>query len=129
MGINQTLQLKRGKNWSELHYDERWTPENNNKDGLMPRLGGSAPNGAASDFYNQDASYMRLKTASLGYNLPKSILQKVNIQNLRLYVAGTNLFTISGLEKYYIDAEAPSGRSNSYYPLMQTFSFGLNLTL
>ena len=128
-GFNQTLQLKRGNNWSELHYDERWTPENNSKDGLIPRLGGSAPNEAASDFYNKDASYVRLKTASLGYNLPKSILQELNIQNLRLYVAGTNLFTISGLEKYFIDAEAPSGRSNSYYPLMQTFSFGVNLTL
>jgi len=128
-GFYQTLQLRRGTNFSVLQYDERWTPENNNKDGLMPRLGGSAPNGAASDFYRKNSSYVRLKTASIGYNLPKSILQKVNIQNLRLYVAGTNLFTVSGLEKYYIDAEAPSGRSNSYYPLMQTFSFGLNLTL
>ncbi len=128
-GFNQAILLKRGNNYSELMYNERWTPENNSKDGLIPRLGGAGSNNAASDFYYKKADYVRLKTMSLGYNLPQSILQKVNIQNLRLYVAGTNLFTISGLNQYSIDPEAPSGGGGYYYPQMRTFSFGLNLTL
>ena len=128
-GFNNSIVLKRGLNYSELMYNERWTPDNNSKDGLIPRLGGSNTNNWGSDFYYKKADYVRLKTASIGYNLPQSILQKVNIQNLRLYVAGTNLFTISGLNQYSIDPEAPSGGSGYYYPQMRTFSFGLNLTL
>ena len=128
-GFNNSIVLKRGMNYSELMYNERWTPDNNNKDGLIPRLGGSGTNNWGSDFYYKKSDYVRLKTASIGYNLPQSILQKVNIQNLRLYVAGTNLFTISGLNQYSIDPEAPSGGSGYYYPQMRTFSFGLNLTL
>jgi hypothetical protein len=137
-GFTQKIRFLHSGNYSELVYNERWTPENNSKDGLMPRLGGAGTNNANSDFYNKKSDYVRLKTASIGYNLPKSILQKVNIQNLRLYVAAVNLFTISGLEKYSIDAEAPgigsgpswSNRAGGYfYPQMRTISFGLNLTL
>ena len=128
-GFTQRVNLKAGNNFSELMYDERWTLENNDKDGLIPRLGGASFNNAASDFYIKDSGYIRLKTASLGYSLPRSILQKINVQSLRFYFAGSNLFTMSGLEKYFIDAEAPDGNGQYYYPLMRTISFGLNLTL
>src|SRR3546814_5802966 len=82
-----------------------------------------------SDFYQKKSDYMRLKSMTLGYSLPKSLLKKVNIQNLRIYFSGTNLLVISGLNKYEIDPEAPNGESGHYYPQMQTFSLGLNLGL
>ncbi|MDP2335803.1 MAG: TonB-dependent receptor [Bacteroidota bacterium] len=129
IGFYQRAVLGWGGNYSELMYNERWTPDNNHADGLIPRLGGSGTNNWNSDFYNKKADYLRLKTMSLGYNLPKSILQKVNIQNLRLYVAATNLFTISEMERYSIDPEAPNGLGGFYYPQMRTVSFGLNLSL
>ena len=47
----------------------------------------------------------------------------------RIYVAGTNLFTISKLNKYKLDPEAPSGAGTRYYPLMRTFTIGLNISL
>ncbi len=128
-GFNQRVALKWGVNFSELMYNERWTPENNHSDGLIPRLGGAGSNEWGSDFYYKKSDYLRLKTMSLGYNLPRSILQKVNIQNLRLYFAGTNVFTLSGMNKYSIDPEAPNGQGGYYYPQMRTFSFGINLTL
>jgi hypothetical protein len=128
-GFNQTVNLRWGTNYSELMYNERWTPDNNNANGIIPRLSGSNTNTYTSDFYTKKADYLRLKTLSVGYNLPKSILQKVNIQNLRLYLAANNIFTISELTRYSVDPEAPNGYGGYYYPQMRTVSFGLNLSL
>lgn len=127
-GFYQKVVLKWGTNYSELMYNERWTPENNNRDGIIPRLGGAASNSWDSDFYYKKADYLRLKTMSLGYNLPNYFLKKINMKNLRLYAAGTNLLTFSGLNKYSIDPEAPSGYGGYYYPQMRTITFGLNLS-
>lgn len=114
---------------TEVKYEERWTQENNNPQALIPRLGGSTSNGWTSDYYYKSTSYLRLKNASLGYNVPKKILDKVGIDLVRIYVAGTNLFTISNIRKYGIDPEAPNiGNKLMYYPQQRTFSFGLNLS-
>ena len=114
---------------TEVKYNERWTQENNNPNALIPRLGGSTSNGWTSDYYYKSTSYLRLKNASLGYNIPKRILDKVGVNQARVYVAGTNLFTISNIRKYGIDPEAPNiGNKLMYYPQQRTFSFGLNLS-
>ena len=128
-GFYNQIKLRWGNNYSTLIYNERWTPENNHSDVLIPRLGGSATNDLGSDFYYKKADYIRLKTFSIGYSLPKSLLEKINIESLRLYGAATNLFTLSKLTKYDIDPEAPSGYGGYYYPQMRTVTFGLNLSL
>ena len=128
-GFTQELVLSRGNNFSELQYINRWTPANNNANGLVPRLGGSSTNNAPSDFYYKNSDYVRLKTLSIGYSLPQSILEKIQVQNLRFYFAGTNLLTFSAFGDYQVDPESPSGLGGYYYPVMQTASFGLNLTL
>ncbi|MGV8096843.1 MAG: TonB-dependent receptor [Mangrovibacterium sp.] len=128
-GFYNQIKLRWGNNFSELMYNERWTPDNNRKDVLIERLGGAPTNGLYSDFYYKKADYIRLKTFSLGYNLPSSILGKLNVKNVRVYGAATNLFTISGLMKYSLDPEAPNGYGGLYYPQMRTITFGLNLTL
>jgi TonB-linked SusC/RagA family outer membrane protein len=114
---------------SDVTYNERWTTANNNRNALVPRLGGSASNGWGSDYRLKRADYVRLKTLTLGYNLPARWLKPVHLRNVRLYVAGVNLFTISGLKKYHVDPEAPSGAVGYYYPQMHTFTFGLNVSL
>ena len=53
-GFNQTVRLRWGTNYSELMYNERWTPDNNNADGLIPRLSGSNTNTYTSDFYTNE---------------------------------------------------------------------------
>lgn len=114
---------------TEVKYKERWTQENNNANALIPRLGGSTSNGWTSDYYYKSTSYLRLKNASLGYNVPKKILDRVGVNQVRLYVAGTNLFTVSNIRKYGIDPEVPNiGNKLMYYPQQRTFSFGLNLS-
>jgi TonB-linked SusC/RagA family outer membrane protein len=76
------------------------------------------------DVYYGDASYIRLQNASLGYQLPKQVLGKLHLKNLKVYVLGENLATIS---KYgFIDPE------NQFYlrmPPLKTITFGLQATL
>lgn len=107
---------------------DRWTPENPNA--KMPRVtkgvnGVSMPN-VVSDFWQQDAKYLRLKNVQVGYSFPKKWLEKVHISKLRIYYSGQNLLTFTNFLKGW-DPEAPSGRGD-FYPQTKTHSFGLNLT-
>jgi hypothetical protein len=66
---------------------------------------------------------------SLGYELPASLLTKMGVSRIRVYVAGTNLFTLSTLDKYGVDPEMPEGYgAGVYYPQQYTMSVGCNLT-
>ena len=113
---------------SDIMYKLRWTESNNKANASVPRLGGSTTNGFVSDFYYKKAGYIRLKVVSIGYSLPSSILSKVRISQLRVYIAGTNLITIDRLKKYGIDPESPSGLGGYYYPQQKTISAGLNIS-
>lgn len=111
---------------TEKKYTERWTAENNDAYALVPRLGGAGSNSATSELRYISTSYLRLKSFSLGYNIPKEVINKANISNLRIYFAGTNLLTFSNISKYGVDPEMPS--SLKYYPQQKTLSLGLNMT-
>ncbi|MDO5968334.1 TonB-dependent receptor [Flavivirga aquimarina] len=113
---------------NEVMYNLRWTEENNDPNALVARLGGASSNGFTSDYRLKDTSYIRLKTASLSYQFPQSTLDKLGIVNLRIYAAGTNLFTISSLSDYGVDPEVLSG-SLKVYPQQRTISLGMNLSL
>lgn len=106
-------------------YEIRWTEENNNADALAPRLGGAASNYWTSDYTLRKSAYLRLKNIALGYELPKSLVSKLNVQKVRLYVAATNLFTISNLNSYGLDPEVPQ---MFYYPQQRTISVGANVS-
>lgn len=102
-----------------------------NTNGSFPRLtlsntktGGD--NGLASTFWFRDGKYIRLKSAQLGYTIPKKWTQRLNIENLRFYVQGANLFTISSLPDG-IDPESP-GVNNGYYPQQRNITGGVSLT-
>lgn len=81
----------------------------------------------------QNASYMRLKTAELGYTLPQNLVSKVGIKNLRVYLSGYNLLTFTGLEN--VDPERPGasgGASTSSidfynYPVNRTYTIGASV--
>jgi len=117
-----------GLNYSQAFYENMWTQQHNTAD-AAPRISGASSNSLFSNLYFKKASYLRLKTLALGYTLPKDILSKAGIQNLRIYLAGTNLLTINPLKKYGVDPEAPSGQAGYYYPQQRTLSLGVNVTL
>jgi hypothetical protein len=82
----------------------------------------------------QDASYLRLKTLELGYTLPKRLLSKAGIKNLRVYLSGYNLLTFTGLT--YADPErgGPNPDINSTpwvdfysYPVNKTYTLGASI--
>ena len=83
-------------------------------------------NGLASSFWNKKGDYVRLKTLQFGYTLPKAWTSAIGIQTVRLYVEGSNLFTIDSLPTG-IDPESPRV-NNGYYPQQRTFMGGINVT-
>lgn len=102
-----------------------------NPDGTFPRLTLGAPghggdNGLASTFWLRDGTYIRLKSAQLGYTLPQKWTQKVNIEALRFFVEGQNIFTLDALPEG-IDPESP-GVNNGYYPQQRLLMGGITLT-
>jgi len=102
-----------------------------NPNGEWPRLtlattGHGGDNGLASSFWWRDGKYIRLKTAQLGYTLPKTFTRRFGVEGLRLFVEGNNLFTLSGLPKG-VDPESP-GVNNGYYPQQRNLMGGITLT-
>jgi hypothetical protein len=51
----------------------------------------------------------------------------MKLSKLRVYIAGTNLFTLSSLAKYGVDPEAPEGTPAYYYPQQRTISLGVSI--
>ncbi|CAM3799588.1 TonB-dependent receptor [Pontibacter korlensis] len=107
----------------EVHRD-RWTPENT--DAWYPRFTYSdSRNLRVSDYWLQDASYLRLKNVQLGYTIPKQLTNKLRIDNLRVYVSADNLLTKTDFF-YAFDPEVATTNGGTY-PQVKTFIFGLNL--
>lgn len=102
-----------------------WTPENT--DAYFPRLHHYSVNGGnhqTSTRYLQDASYLRLKNVVLGYTLPASVLNKINVQRIRVYIQGENLLTFDHLKGDF----DPETLNNMTYPINRKMSIGVNLT-
>jgi TonB-linked SusC/RagA family outer membrane protein len=97
-------------------FRDRWTTENPSND--VPRVT-NVPNAVVSDRLIEDASYVRLKSAGLGYTLPNRWTKKANLEKVRLFVNGQNLLTLTHYSGY--DPEANSYEQNSLY---QGIDFG-----
>jgi TonB-linked SusC/RagA family outer membrane protein len=104
------------------HWTEPWSIEN--RDGTWTRMG-SANNRKPSTFYLDNLAYLRLKNLQLGYSIPGTFLQKIKIGAFRVFVSMDNLFTISAFRG--LDPE--KSNVNDGYPLMRTFTCGLNIGL
>ncbi len=89
-------------------------------------------NWRSSDIYVKNGNYLRLKTAQLGYTLPRAIVQKASIQNFRVYVSAENLFTFTGYDGFDPEVAAGSytniGVDKGIYPQSRTISVGANIT-
>lgn len=113
---------------------DRWHPADPKQDPYDPATewisgyyayGGITPD-ANSSFMIQKGNYLRLKTAEVGYTLPKRWLSFVGVQNLRVYVNAYNLFTITGVKG--VDPEKPADLYGYMYPLNRTYNFGASIT-
>jgi TonB-linked SusC/RagA family outer membrane protein len=128
-------------NWEnvyEQHLD-RWTPTN--PDASYPRLTigtASTNNNAGSDYWLQNAAYARLKNVQLGYTVPRSIIKKVGLDNVRLYLTGQNLLTLTKMKngfdpeisEFNGNLDTADGKVNSgrVYPNLKVYALGLDIT-
>ncbi|WP_234995085.1 SusC/RagA family TonB-linked outer membrane protein [Alkalitalea saponilacus] len=134
---NMITMMEDGKRWTNLLPDgtisndpaelaamnantTMWSP-------YMPRF-------VFSDWAVEDGSFLRLNTLTLGYTLPRDIVNRVNIQNLRFYVSGYNLYTWTNYTGF--DPEVSTRRRTpltpgvdySAYPRSRSIVFGMNLS-
>lgn len=113
----------------------RWHGEGTSN--TLPRVSftDNAVNTQISDRYVYNGSYLKLRNIQLGYNVPGTILDKIGLDQLRLYITGRNIFTITDYDIGF-DPEIGTGDNSitlgldrGRYPQPRTFLFGLNLTL
>jgi hypothetical protein len=78
----------------------------------------------------QNAAYLRLKNATIGYNLPEKWIKRAKLSKVNVFVTGENLFTITKLAKMF-DPETIAGGSGpgKIYPLSRVYAMGLNISL
>ena len=117
---------------SALDFQENhWSTSN--PDGDFPRLTTQAnsPDYCNNSYWLKNGNYARLKNLTLGYTIPTSLTNKVGLQKVRFYFSGENLWTLSPMNKYHIDPEAPNSSQNrgAYQSNVRKLSIGLNLTI
>lgn len=100
-----------------------WTEDNT--DAPTPRWGNLTNNNKYSSFWLKDASYLRLKNIEFGYTLPSRLTSKYNMQNVRIYMSGINLWTLSEVEDYDPEKLTNDDR-NRDYPHTKVYSVGVS---
>jgi TonB-linked SusC/RagA family outer membrane protein len=127
-----------GQKSTELLYDS-WTPDRTNTD--VPKASNHSTfsnNTVWNSYYVEDGSFLRMKNLTLGYTLPESLLGKVGVKSLRVYLQGVNLFTLtkySGLDPEIGSQYTGSTNDRNFgvdygnYPSVRQFLIGLNLGL
>lgn len=120
-----------------------WTPEN--PDAYFPRLRGYVALNSRAELrvtqsrYLQNVAYIRLKNISFGYNLPQKLITKAGLISARIFITGQNLWTWSpmyritrDMDPEVIEGADPEMNVNNgngmAYPMMKTYTVGINLT-
>ncbi|MFD1143613.1 TonB-dependent receptor [Larkinella insperata] len=124
---NQYIFLQSGLQGNTLQEmaDNRYRPENPNSTYPILPTYDAEISGYRSTFWLRDASFVRLKTLELSYDVSPDFLSKVKVRNLRVYINGSNLFTWDKLK--YFDPEG-TNELGGFYPQEKIYNLGLNLT-
>lgn len=123
--------------WQSVGLEDHWDyfrpeghPMGANIDAYYPRPDlTSNKNHQVQTRYLQNAAYIRLKNAQIGYTLPQKWTQKLMINRCRIYVSGDNLWTGTKLADMFDPETLAAGDwgSGKTYPLSRVISFGLNV--
>lgn len=116
-------------NW-EKHVLGAWTGEGTSNSEPRATYGGN--NYLPSDKFVQNGSFSRLRNITLGYTLPSDITKKFAINQLRIYIKGSNIYTLTKFTGYSPEIGSSDVLSNGIdygtYPVTSVYSFGINLT-
>ena len=104
----------------------RWTGSETSN--TVPRAiyGDPNNNSRTSSRYIEDGSYLRIKSASLNFNIPKEIFSKSFFDYAKIYLTVQNLYTFTNYTGFDPEVSA-NGIDNNLYPLTRTVSLGLNV--
>ncbi len=106
---------------------DTWSEENRNAYFPAPHIStNTKQNVHEQTRYVQDASYIRLKNLTLAYNLPTSLIDRIGLENVRVYFAGMNLWEATKMRKP-LDPEVRPTLEQEYYK-QRSYALGLNLT-
>lgn len=105
--------------------DDHWSIENQNPYALWPCLSPVVQknNIQTSTWWMRNGSFLRMKSAEIGYNVPVALSEKVKLANLRLYVSGSNLFVLSDFKMWDIEM-AGNGLG---YPVQRVYNVGVKI--
>lgn len=101
-----------------------WTPENTNAPNPRLTQTPAENNTQTSNWWERDASYLRLRTGIFSYSLPVSVAKSIGMSHVKIYVSGQNLITWTPLKNF--DPEVSDARGN-YFPTMKSITAGLNV--
>jgi hypothetical protein len=124
----QTLELFTGQQNASATALDRWTPTHPSNTVPRAKLD---PAPVFSDRFIEDGSFIRLKTLTIGYTVPRELLQKVKLSNLRFYLIGQNLFTWTKYSGF--DPEVTSGNNVTpgtdagIYPISKVINGGVTI--
>jgi TonB-linked SusC/RagA family outer membrane protein len=135
LGGNGIIPFNGGDSNVFSNITDRWTPENPSQNVFYPRLSyGEAQNtnnALESSWWVKDVSFLRLKSAQLSYNLPKSVATKLKVGNVAVYLIGTNLLTFSKFKLWDPELNTnpvnKSRANGTKYPMTANVSLGLNV--
>ena len=118
-------------------WNNRWQQPGDITDVPRNDYRGAVANGrSATGRWIEDGSFLRLKTITLGYEMPRQVLDDIGLNRLRFYVTGQNLLTFTDYSGY--DPETVSSSANNagifgvdefIFPLSKSVIFGINLGL
>ncbi|MDR1380655.1 MAG: SusC/RagA family TonB-linked outer membrane protein, partial [Tannerella sp.] len=106
-------------------WTDHWTPEN--VDAEYPRVYDNYSYDP-STFWRRNSSFLRLKNLNLSYSFPKNLTSKIGIDRLKVFFTGTNLFLLEDHVKIFDPELGSQGDNDRIFPIMKSYSFGINLS-
>lgn len=123
------------ENISEEYYNNRWTPSNpSNTFSRVTYNDDAIGSNVPSSAWIQDGSFVKLKNLTVGYTLPTSLVDRVALSKIRIYLSTQNLFTITKYKGLDPEIGVQGGNStqtgvdNGTYPGSRFYTLGLNVT-
>lgn len=106
--------------------DDHWSEDNQNMYAMWPRLSNQVNNNNTqpSTWFMRNGTFLRLKQAEVGYTLPGKWQERIQLNQLRIYLSGTNLLMLSKFKLWDVEM----GGNGLGYPLQKVFNIGINMT-
>lgn len=124
---NLAVPFNNGANATWEWTRDTWTPENPNARLPLLTIGDQANFTQLSDFWLRNGNYLRLKNLQLAYSIPKSVMDRLKMTKITVYANAENLVTFTKYKD--ADPESLVNRNDLYtYPMMKTFTAGVNVT-